>query len=104
MSKAKVLRDHSIIFANGTFQAQVKVYAVTRSLKFPDGFKVRCALIEIRTGALRVLLDNHEPFGYHLHTKLPKDRKARITVNVRNYQDAIDLFFDEVERLVKNEK
>jgi hypothetical protein len=104
MSKAKVLRDQSLDFADGTFEAQVKVYEVAKSLKFPDGFKVRCALIETKTGALRVLLDNHEPFGYHLHAKLPKDRKARTSVNVRNYQDAISLFFDEVEKVVKNEK
>lgn len=104
MSKAKVIRNQSISFADGAFEAQVKVYEVAKSLKFPDGFKIRCALIETRTGDLRVLLDNHEPFGYHLHTNLPKDRKARTSANVRNYQEAINLFFDEVEKVVKNEK
>lgn len=104
MNKARVLRDQTISFADGALEAQVKVYEVAKSLKFPDGFKIRCALIEVKSGDLRVLLDNHEPFGYHIHTNLPMDRKARASANVRNYQEAINLFFDEVERLVKNEK
>lgn len=102
MSKVRIITDQIILLENEKFAAHVKVYKVTRSLKFPDGYKVRCALVERDTGALRVLLDNHEPFGYHLHTKLPEDKNFRVSVDVKNYSEAIRLFFKEAKK-VNNE-
>lgn len=91
-----------MLLENDKFEAHVKVYEVPKSLKFPDGYKVRCALVERETGILRMLLDNHEPFGYHLHTKLPEDKNFRVSVDVTNYTEAVRLFFKET-RKVNNE-
>jgi hypothetical protein len=35
----------------------------------------------------RVLLDNHSPFGYHLHIGLPHEKNKRITIDVENYEE-----------------
>jgi hypothetical protein len=91
------------LFGEGRFETQIRVYEVIRSLKFPDGYKVRCALIEKKTGVLRVLLDNHEPFGYHLHTKLPLDKSFRVAIDVKTYNEAIAFFMKEVRKVVENE-
>lgn len=103
MSTARVLIDQVLILENERFEAYIKVYEIPKSLKFPDGYKVRCALVERETGILRLLLDNHAPFGYHFHTKLPEDKNFRLSVNVKTYADAVKLFFKEAEK-VKNEK
>jgi len=102
MSKARIVINQVLLFENEKFEAHVKVYEIPKSLKFPDGFKVRCALVERETGVLRVLLDNHEPFGYHLHTKLPEDKDFRVSVDVKSYTEAVRLFFKEA-RKVNNE-
>lgn len=98
------MRDDKIILADGRFVAQVKVIEVSKSAKFPDGFKVRCVLIDCERKVPRLLLDNHEPFGYHLHTALPRDKNVRVTVEVSGYEDAIRLFIQEVRKVVENDK
>ena len=62
---------------------------------------MRCALVECETGLLFVLLDNHEPYGYHLHTKLPYEKKFRQPIKVNSYNEAVILFFDEVRKVLK---
>ncbi len=103
MSRARVLINQVVNLDNDKFEAHIKVYELTKSLKFPDGYKVKCALVERETGTLRLLLDNHAPFGYHLHTKLPEDKNFRLSVNVKTYNEAISLFF-KLARKVKHER
>lgn len=45
MTKAKVLVDDILIFLEGRYFAQIKVFEVPKSSKFPEGVKVRCALV-----------------------------------------------------------
>jgi hypothetical protein len=104
MSKARTLLDDKIILADGRFVAQVKVIEAPKSTKFPDGFKVRCVLIDSARKVPRLLLDNHEPFGYHLHTALPLDKNVRVTVEVSSYEDAIRLFIKEARKVVESDK
>ncbi len=61
-------------------------------------------LLDIERGFARLLLDNHHPFGFHLHTKLPDDKEHREPLAVTHYQDAMDFFFTEIERIIKNEE
>jgi hypothetical protein len=103
MTKARFITNRILFFLDGRFEAHIKVYEVGRSFKFPDGFKVRCALIEKESGVLRILLDNHEPYGYHLHTKLPEDKNFRVTIEVKNYSEAISIFIKEIRKVLKNE-
>ncbi len=99
MNKARIIIDRAVLLECGKFEARVKVYEIPKSLKFPQGHKVSCSLIERETGILRVLLDNHEPFGYHLHTRLPEDKSYRLGLGVKNYIDAIRLFFREARKV-----
>lgn len=41
-----------------------------------------------------ILLDNHEPYGYHLHAKLPEDKNYRVSIDIRDYIEAIKFFFE----------
>ena len=81
-----------ITFADGRFQAQVKV------------IEVRCVLLDLEWNLPRLLLDNHEPFGYHLHTKLPGDKNFRESVEVSGYEDAVRLFIKEARKVVEGER
>jgi hypothetical protein len=104
VTKARLVINQKVSLTDERFYAYIKVFQVSRSPKFPLGYKVSCALVEKRTGSLWILLDNHEPYGYHLHTKLPEDKDFRASVNVKGYKEAIELFFTEVEKKVQNEK
>ena len=99
MSKARILINRVIVLEHDRFEARVKVYEIPKSLKYPQGHKVSCSLVERETGVLFVLLDNHEPFGYHLHTKLPEDKNFRTGVDVKNFIEAIRLFFREAKKV-----
>jgi hypothetical protein len=46
MAKARVLIDEVLFFHEGRFVAEVKVFEVPVSDKFPDGIKVRCVLVD----------------------------------------------------------
>lgn len=50
-----------------------------------------------------LLLDNHEPFGYHIHTKMPYDKSHRVFIDIQNYTEAIEFFINEVSKVVNNE-
>lgn len=99
MTKATVLVDQVLLLANEKYAAHIKVYEVANYAKYPSGYKVRCALIERMSGGLIVLLDNHEPFGFHIHTKLP-DKNPRTSFDVDSYEEAIEIFFNEVRRVI----
>ena len=99
MSKARIVIDQVALLNSEKFEAHIRVYEFPKSQKFPEGYKVSCSLVERETGILRVLLDNHEPFGYHLHTKLPEDKSFRVGVDVKNYIEAIRLFFREARKV-----
>jgi hypothetical protein len=92
------------VFADGRFLAQIKVIEVPKSDKFPDGIKLRCVLLDVERNVPRLLLDNHEPFGYHLHTRLPEDKNFRASVDVKDYAEAVRLFIAEARKVVADEK
>jgi hypothetical protein len=104
MSRVEILVDERIAFQSGRYVAYLKVLIVPKSRKFTEGLKVRCVLVDQHLGRPILLLDNHEPFGFHIHTKMPEDSKFRAPLYVQSYQQAIDVFLTEVEILVKNEE
>jgi len=55
-------------------------------------------------GAARLLVDNHQPFGFHMHTKLPRDKDHREILDVKDHKEALAFFMTEVERIIKNEE
>lgn len=104
MSKARTIEDGVAYFADGRFEARIKVLEVPKSLKFPDGFKVSCVLLDTTTKTVRLVLDNHQPFGYHVHTELPHNKNARLQIDVKSYTEAIRFFFREARKVANEEK
>lgn len=104
MSKTRIVEDGVAYFADGRYEARIKVLEVPRSLKFPDGFKVSCVLLDLKAKTVRLVLDNHEPFGYHVHTELPHKKNVRLQIEVKNYFEAIRFFFNECRKVANEEK
>lgn len=104
MTNAKVLYDHKVVILADRYEARILAYEVTNNKKFPDGVKLSCVLLDVEEKVPRLLLDNHEPYGYHLHTKMPHDKSHRVQVDVKNYIEAIEFFLREAFKVVENEK
>ena len=103
MSNAKLIFDQKLRFLEGRLEARIKAYEVPKSRKFPDGVKLSCVLLDLEEAVPRLLLDNHEPYGYHLHTKMPYDKTHRVQIKVTNVEQAIEYFMIEVRKVIKNE-
>jgi hypothetical protein len=103
VAKAKVVSDYAVVLAAGRFELRVKIFKVEKTSKFPDGYKVSCVMLDTELSVARLVLDNHEPFGYHLHTKLPGDKNFRLSISVESYKDAVRAFFKQARRIA-NEK
>lgn len=102
MSPSEVLKDESTYYCEGKYYANIRIIKVSSSIKFPDGIKVKCVLIDTENNRPLLLLDNHEPFGYHFHPLLPDDKKFRLTISINSYEEAIKIFFREVKKVVGN--
>ncbi len=103
MAKARVLWLRSIQITP-RFRAEVRVYEVQPSVKYPEGIKARFALIDGDRNVPRLVVDNHAPYGFHAHTNLPEDETTRVQLNVSNYLEAYDEFLSETERIIRDEE
>lgn len=103
VADAKLIYDQQVHFLEGRFEARITAYEVTKSKKFPEGIKLRCVLLDLFEKVPRLLLDNHEPFGYHLHTKMPHDKSHRISIDVHGFEEAIEFFMAQVPKVIKDE-
>ncbi|MBF0299515.1 MAG: hypothetical protein HQK51_12390 [Oligoflexia bacterium] len=97
---AKILIKNDIIVANGLYKIKIRVYEVENDQKFPENVKVSLALIDLTIGKVVLLIDNHEPFGFHIHSGLPQDHGIRESLNITSYEEAIDCFREEVRRII----
>lgn len=100
---SRTLIDRRQVFLGGRYVAHIKVYEVKKSKKFPDGIKARYVLVNADKGTPRLLVDNHEPYGYHMHTRLPSDKSHRVKLDVNQYLEALVIFLDEAKRILKDE-
>ena len=73
------------------------------SKKFPAGIKAKFVMIDSEGGFPRLLVDNHEPFGFHMHTQLPEDSSVRVPLYVKDHNEALAVFLKEAERIIANE-
>ena len=86
------------------YRVVLSALEVPASLKFPSGVKVRFVMIDSEGGFPRLLVDNHEPFGFHMHTQLPEDKSVRVPLSVKDHNEAMAIFLKEAERIVINER
>jgi hypothetical protein len=85
------------------FVAKIKLLSITPDKVRPDGFKLNCVLIDLRINRPVLILDNHEPFGYHLHSDPQVDHNQRETLIVDSPTEAIELFV-KISREIAHEK
>jgi hypothetical protein len=102
--KASLLIHREQVLNDGKYVMIIKVYEVRKSKKFPDGIKAKFLLQDAEAGTPRLLVDNHQPFGFHIHSKLPHDPDHREILDVKDHEEALAFFLDEVERIMKNEE
>ena len=103
MGDAKLIWDQSFQLTEN-FRVEVKVYEVEPKEKYPEGVKARFVLIDMERNLARLLVDNHAPYGFHIHTGLPEDKTTRVVLNAKDFYEAFEEFINEAERIVKNEK
>jgi len=95
MKKAEEIFSHRGLTESNNYLMDIIVYKVPKSKKFPDGIKSKFRLIHAPSNSLVILIDNHEPFGFHEHTKNEERKKLVIS----KWEDALDLFMSKVKEL-----
>ena len=102
MAATRIIIDEALAI-NSRYRVVLRALRVPVSKKFLQGVKAKFVLIDVEGGFPRLLVDNHEPYGFHMHTALPEDNAVRVELSVKNHNEALDEFFREVERIVKDE-
>lgn len=103
--KAKVLIDRRLVLGDtNKFVAKIQVLSVQKSERYPQGIKAKFVLLNTVEGTPRLLVDNHEPYGFHVHTRLPKEHDHREKLETTDHEEALRLFLAEAERIVRNEE
>lgn len=103
MGEAKIVWDQ-LFQLTESFRVEIKVYEVEPTEKYPEGIKARFVLIDIEINVARLLVDNHAPYGFHIHTGLPENKTIRVVLSAKDFYEAFEEFISEAERIVKNEK
>lgn len=83
----------------GRYIAHMKIQSVPKNTNRPDGYKANFVLLDGDTAELVLLVDNHHPFGYHIHPIPNKDKNVRETLNVNGPFEALELFLEKVRRM-----
>lgn len=76
-----------------------------KSLYPPDGVKSVFKVKRERTPGSEdfeaiILIDNHVPFGFHEHPKLPEKHEYRESIHVSNWQEAWHEFEKRIEGIL----
>ncbi len=87
----------------GNYIAHMKIRSVPASDNRPDGFKVNFVLINMETQQAVLLVDNHKPFGYHLHPTPDKDHHDRIELIVNSPFEALEIFLTKAKAISHEE-
>ena len=104
MGNSKLILSKYLVIVPDKFAISVKVFEVSGDVMRPEGVKTSFVLLDLETNAPTLLVDNHAPFGFHMHTGLPNNKHIRVKLEVTTYQEAYEAFMVEVERRVKDSK
>ena len=85
------------------YRVEQTVFKVDPNKRYPDGMIVKFVLIDDHRNMPVLLLDNHAPFGFHIHAQLPEQKHVRTKLDMKNYVDALIEFERLVDEVVKNE-
>lgn len=72
----------------------------------PDGKKCVFRIVREKVAGdedfeLVLLIDNHEPFGYHHHDKLPEIHGSREPIHTSSWEEAWKIFDEKMKELLK---
>lgn len=105
MAKAEKVWDEKLALSEGNFMMHTRVYKIPLpSKEFPSGYKVNCALWNAFTEEKLLILDNHEPFGYHYHPEPETNKDLRTPLNFTKPLDAIRWFKNKVEEVINEDR
>lgn len=108
--KLPIIRRRIVTDANGrTCRIEVMIEQTSDIIKYPpEGIK--CVFRVFREKGLGneefeliLLIDNHEPFGFHYHDRLPTVHDSRLSIHISNWCDAWNIFDEKLEEML-NEK
>ncbi|MEK6627689.1 MAG: hypothetical protein AABY53_03615 [Bdellovibrionota bacterium] len=102
MTKANLLLNSAFNISE-RYRVELKVFEVSLNQKYPEGVKARFILIDVLNKVPRLIVDNHAPFGFHVHANLPKEKNKRLRLETSNYLEALLKFWDLVKEILSYE-
>jgi hypothetical protein len=104
-----ILPIDRVYFAQGrngnSFRVEVSVNEAINLDKYPEGVKAVFRMLKILDDGeevLMALVDNHKPFGFHYHDRLPDIHKSREAIHTDSWKDAW-VKFQEICKEILNE-
>lgn len=102
MAKARVILDQRFDVSD-RYRVEIKVFKVAGDRKHVYGIKTSFVLIDVIEKAPRLLVDNHAPYGFHVHSELPGNKSVRTALNAENYLQALDEFWRRTKEIIDGE-
>lgn len=98
----------SITTGSDGFRYKVEVFVEDHAdtNKYPEGVKAIFKMIRLDVGKeneteLVVLIDNHRPFGFHYHDKLPRNHNFRQPLHIVDWKVAWDIFQTKCQEILR---
>lgn len=77
------------------YRVVVYIEEANRTEQYPEGVKALYKLFRLNNESseeLVILMDNHEPFGFHKHHKLPRDKYQRRSLGTKDWKEVWQIF------------
>ena len=88
------------------YKVEVVIEDSVDEIRYPEGVKaifklIRLDVTEDNEIELVVLIDNHRPFGFHSHDKLPQDHDFRCSLHIEDWREAWKIFQKKCQEILK---
>ena len=86
------------------YKAEIEVYESANEEMFPEGVSATFLLFRLNKGGekeLVLLIDNHKPYGFHLHDEMPYKPEKRVLIETMSWQEAWKIFQKKCKRYLK---
>lgn len=77
------------------YKVVIHVEETDKTEQYPEGVKAVYKLFRLNDESseeLVILMDNHEPFGFHEHHKLPADKNKRRELGTKDWKEVRRIF------------
>jgi len=68
-----------------------------------EKLKVNFILIDVIAKVPRLLIDNHAPFGFHVHEDLPSNKESRRQIPVNDYSEIMEEFWRLAKEIINGD-